>query len=178
MGVLDSVLSVGSGLLGYASARETNQANKEQSREQMRFQERMSNTAYQRARADLTAAGFNPLLAVSQGGASSPAGSMATMQNPSSSAIQAMQSRAELQKTASDIVLNHALAESARSSARKSNADAKISENAEPRSRVLNTLYRVAEPLANSAESFTKFLSHPVQSLDRFIDPYRIKRKY
>lgn len=53
--------------------------NAQQAQIQRDWSERMSNTQYQRAMADMEQAGLNPILAYSQGGAGVPGGSTATV---------------------------------------------------------------------------------------------------
>jgi hypothetical protein len=76
---------IGAGIGAAASligGRAQNAANAQLAANQMNFQENMRKTQYQTAVADLKAAGLNPMLAYSQGGAGTPSGATAIMGNP------------------------------------------------------------------------------------------------
>lgn len=70
-----------SAVAGYFGQKSANDQNLKIAREQMAFQERMSNTAHQREVADLKAAGLNPVLSAGGAGASTPVGASAHMEN-------------------------------------------------------------------------------------------------
>jgi hypothetical protein len=76
---------IGAGIGAAASligGNKQNSANQAMAQAQMAFQERMRATQYQTAVADIKAAGLNPMLAYSQGGAGTPQGATAQMGNP------------------------------------------------------------------------------------------------
>lgn len=94
-GMMKSAMPLIQGGMQMYGQSATNAANAQQAQKQMDFQADQTGTSYQRGVADMKAAGLNPMLAYSQGGASSGAGASAIMGNEvgaaASSALQATQ---------------------------------------------------------------------------------------
>jgi len=133
-------------LLGTHSA---NKANRDIAHEQTGFQERMSNTSYQRAMEDMRKAGLNPVLAAKLGGASIPSGASSTVQNelgPSvSSAMEARRMVADVRnleatndKIKSETILNNALRKVAEANVITSGVNARVNESKLPMQALVN----------------------------------------
>lgn len=137
MGMAPSFLSAGAGIYsanqisqGQESANASNIAS---AREQMMFQERMSNTAHQREVSDLKAAGLNPVLSANSG-ASTPAGQSSTFQNAAPNfapVIQSAMAAKELQQNVGEsnsrIAMNRGALDVQRANAEAANASASVS---------------------------------------------------
>lgn len=80
--------TIGAGLAGvgtianFFATREANETNRGIARDQMNFQEHMSNTAHQREIEDLNRAGLNPTLSAGGDGSSTPSGASTSVTAP------------------------------------------------------------------------------------------------
>nr|QJB20058.1 MAG: DNA pilot protein [Microvirus sp.] len=157
-----------SGGLGLLGSERANSATAASTQAQMDFQERMRNTSYQSAVADMRLAGINPRLAYSQGGAAVPAGASYSARDVSQSAVPAylasVQARNLVEQNnnlKSQQLLNTASARSADASATASNATA--SKNIADAATILARLPANKALAANSAKEANSFFARVVR---------------
>lgn len=186
-GFLPAAASAASGVLSFLGQQDTNESNRDiaeetnifsaqQAAENRAFQERMSSTSWQRGVADMKKAGVNPMLAVSQGGASSPGGSViggstgAPMQNPVApavtSALSAIDSITGAQNRSAQT--SNLFANTAKTVVDTERAKADL-----PKAQAYGTVYRVADTLLNSAKQAATDAFHSGSLWSRLVNRSR-----
>lgn len=163
--------SLTGGIFSAFGASKQNTAAQAAAQTQMDFQERMSNTAYQRVMADMKLAGLNPILAYKQGGAGTPGGSTYSPVNVGSAAAQGAVAGAtsarSVKRTTAEIQNLHADTSLKATTANKTMTE---TQNLDIQRQILFENLKVAEAEGSSARSAKEFFDSPIGKWMRKFD--------
>lgn len=162
-----------SAVANHFTSQKANNANKALSNRQMAFQERMSSTAHQRQVQDMKSAGLNPMLSVTQGGASSPAGSMAQMQPENPDVGSAVSTAVEALRAKQDLKNLKAVEQQTKAQTRKANTENILLKANQPvaelKNQIGNAVKKQTEGISSSARNIHKHIPVPFEG-------YRMKK--
>ncbi len=167
--IIGAAATIGAGLIGSKGAASQNAASAKAAQAQMDFQERMSNTQYQRGMEDMRAAGLNPILAYKQGGAGTPGGSTYSPVNVGAAAVTGAGAGAAtalaLRRFKMEERKNIAEIDKLYTGAEKDSADADLAThlrmNTQVQRRILEQQENINEPNVASARHAEKLYKGP-----------------